>query len=198
MGSRVKWPQCCRSLAGATARLRVRGIGDLARDQSGNILVEAALVFPILIALLLGVSELSEAFTASRRVAAAAHTAADLVARSASVTAGDLAGVKAMVDETIKPFPAAGIGLVITSLVADEDNATTVDWSEALGTGVSAYGRGAVVGVPAGLTFPNGSLVLAEITYQFRSTLSTLFVGSVPLQAKAYHVPRYSTQVVRK
>ena len=198
MPSCMKWPQCCRSLAGAMARLGWRRVGDLARDQSGNILVEAALVFPILIGLLLGVSEFSEAFTASRRVAAAAHTAADLVARSTSVTAGDLSGIKAMIDETIKPFPAAGLGLVITSVVADKDNATTVAWSQALGTGVSAYGTGAAIGVPPGLTFPKGSLVLAEIKYQFKSTLSTLIVGSVPLQAKAYQVPRYSSQVDKK
>jgi Flp pilus assembly protein TadG len=188
----------CRSLADAMARRAGRGVRDLARDQSGNILVEAALVFPILVALLLGVSEFSEAFTASRRVAAAAHAAADLVARSTSVTAGDLGGVKAMIDETVKPFPTAGLGLVITSVVADEDNDTTVVWSEALGTGVTAYGKGAAITVPAGLTFAKGSLVLAEIKYPFKSTLSGLIVGSVPLQAKAYQVPRYSTQVVKK
>jgi len=193
------WPRCCRSLADTTTtRPGLRGIADLARDQSGNALIEAALVFPILIGLFLGVSEFSEAFTAARRVAAAAHTAADLVARSTSVTAADLSGIKAMVDETIKPFPSAGLGLVITSVVADKDNATTVAWSEASGKGVSAYGTGAAIGVPAGLTFPNGALVLAEIKYPFQSTLSTLIVGSVPLQAKAYQVPRYSNQVVKK
>jgi Flp pilus assembly protein TadG len=179
-------------------KLRVRHVADLAQDRSGNVLIEAALVFPILVALLLGVSEFSEAFTASRRVAAATHTAADLVARSTSVTAADLSAVKAMVDETIKPFPATSLGLVITSVVADKDNATTVAWSEALGTGVSAHGTGAAIGVPAGLTFPKGTLVLAEIKYQFKSTLSALIVGAVPLQAKAYQVPRFSNQVVKK
>jgi Flp pilus assembly protein TadG len=179
-------------------RPRLRRLADLARDRSGNALIEAALVFPLLVALLLGVSEFSEAFTASRRVASAAHIAADLVARSTSVTAADLTGIKAMIDETIKPFPTGGIGLVITSVVADEDNATTVAWSEALGTGVSAYGKGVAIGVPAGLTFAKGSLVLAEINYPFQSTLSALIVGSVPLQAKAYQVPRYSTEVIKK
>jgi Flp pilus assembly protein TadG len=198
MGIRVKWPLGCHSWSDAISRRGGRGISDLARDQSGNILIEAALVFPILVALLLGVSEFSEAFTVSRRVAAAAHTAADLVARNTSVTMGDLNGIKTMVDETIKPFPGAGLGLVITSVVADKDNATTVAWSEALGTGVSAYGTGATIVVPPGLTFPNGSLVLAEVKYPFRSTVSALIASSVPFQAKAYQLPRYSSQVVKK
>jgi Flp pilus assembly protein TadG len=185
------WHQRSRSLAGTLSRLRARRLRDFAQDQGGNALLEAALVFPILVGLFLGVSEFSEAFTASRRLDAAAYTAADLVARSQSVTAADLNGVKAMVDETVKPFPLATLGLIITSVVADNTNATTVAWSTALGTGVSAYGIGAA-------TLPKGSIVFAEVKYQFKSTLSTLLVGSVPLKAQAYQVPRYSTQVVQK
>jgi Flp pilus assembly protein TadG len=192
------WHQRSRSLAGTLARLRARRLRDFAQDQGGNALLEAALVFPILVGLFLGVSEFSEAFTASRRLDAAAYTAADLVARSQSVTAADLNGVKAMVDETVKPFPLATLGLIITSVVADNTNATTVAWSTALGTGVSAYGIGAAISLPAGLTLPKGSIVFAEVKYQFKSTLSTLLVGSVPLKAQAYQVPRYSTQVVQK
>jgi Flp pilus assembly protein TadG len=191
------WLRCSRSLAGALARRRWRAIRCLARDQSGSILIEAALVFPILVMLLLGVSELSEAFTASRRVTAAAHAAADLVARSTSVTASDLSGVKAMIEESIKPLPTTSLGLVITSVLADASNATTVVWSQALGAGVSPYGTGVPITVPAGLTFPKGALVLAEVKYQFQSTLSTLILGPVPLQAKAYQVPRYSTEVIK-
>jgi Flp pilus assembly protein TadG len=180
------------------AGLRVGRLGDLARDRSGNVLLEAALVFPILVGLFLGVSEFSEAFTVSRRIEIAASTAADLVARASSVTSGDLTGIKAMIDETVKPFPVAKMGLVVTSVVADKDNVTTVGWSEALGTGVSAYGTGAAISLPAGLTFAKGSLVLAEVKYEFKSTLSTLIVGPVQLQAKAYQVPRYSGQVIKK
>jgi Flp pilus assembly protein TadG len=197
------WPRCFRSLARLAsvrplARLKASRLGDLARDQSGNILVEAALVFPLLVSLFLGVSEFSEAFTAKRRLAVGANTAADLVARVTTVTAGDLSGVKAMVDETIKPFPIANLGLVITSVVADEDNVTTVAWSDAQGKGVSAYVAGAAISLPAGLTVPKGSLILAEVKYEFQSTLSTLLVGFVPLEAKAYQVPRYSHQVAKE
>jgi Flp pilus assembly protein TadG len=173
-------------------------VARLASDRSGNVLLEAALVFPILIGMFLGVSEFSEAFTVSRRIDVSANTAADLVARATSVTSDDLAGIKAMIDEGIKPFPVADLGVVITSVVADKDNATTVAWSEALGTGVTAHGTGSAITLPEGLTVAKGSLVLAEVTYQFRSTLSTLLVGSVPLQAQAYQVPRYAGQVIKK
>jgi Flp pilus assembly protein TadG len=155
-------------------------------------------VFPILLGLFLGVSEFSEALTVSRRLDVAAYMAADLVARQQSVTADDLNGVKAMIDEAVKPFPLTGMGLVVTSVTADKDNVTTVAWSQALGTGASAHTAGAAIKLPDGLTFSNTAVVLAEVTYQFRSTLSTLIVGSVPLKSEAYQVPRYSAQVVKK
>jgi Flp pilus assembly protein TadG len=173
-------------------------VARLASDRSGNVLLEAALVFPILIGMFLGVSEFSEAFTVSRRLDIAANTAADLVARTPAVTADDLNGVKAMIDETLKPFPLASLGLVITSVVADGNNATTVAWSAALGSGVSARTKGSAVTLPAGLTFANGSIVLAEVKYQFTSTLSTMIVGAVTLNAAAYQVPRYSGEVLQE
>jgi Flp pilus assembly protein TadG len=73
-------------------------LADLPLQQSGQALIEAALIFPILLGLFLGVSEFSEAFTVSRRLQAAAHTTADLVARMQSVAAKDVDGIKAMLD----------------------------------------------------------------------------------------------------
>ena len=118
-------------------------------NDAGNALIEAALVFPILFIFFFGVSELCEGFIASRRVEAAAFTAADLVARLQTVNSADLVALKSIIDETIKPLPVATVGLVVTSVIADENNATTVAWSEALGSGVTAL-HGEHINRPAG------------------------------------------------
>src|SRR5215510_13715311 len=128
-------------------RLRARPL-----DDTGNALIEAALVFPMLFILFFGVSELCEGFIASRRVEAAAFTAADLVARLQTVNSADLVALKSIIDETIKPLPVATVGLVVTSVVADENNVTTVAWSQALGLGVTAH---TTIVLPDGLTLPN-------------------------------------------
>src|SRR5262249_53007790 len=98
----------------------------------------------------------------------------------------------------VKPFPLASMGLIVTSVVADKDNATTVGWSEALGSDVTAHSAGKAIALPAGLTFPGSSIVFAEVSYRFKSTLSTMIVGFVPLKSQAYQVPRYSGQVAKK
>src|SRR5262245_31210081 len=162
-------------------RLRARCL-----DETGSALIEAALVFPMLFILFFGVSELCEGFIASRRVEAAAFTAADLVARLQTVNSADLVALKSIIDETIKPLPVATVGLVVASVVADEFRVTTVAWSDALGVTTSEP-----VVLPAGLILPNGSLIFAQVTYTFQSTLSTLIVGGVQLRAQAYQQPRF-------
>ena len=177
------------------ARASGRKSRGIARECSGIALMEAAIVFPVLIILFFGVSELSEGFIASRRVVAAAYTAADLIARLQTVRSSDLTALKSMIDETIKPLPVATVGLVVTSVVADQNNVTTVAWSDALGSGVTAYAPGSSITLPAGLTSPNSSVIYSQVTYTFQSTLSTLIVGGVPLKGRAYEQPRYTLQV---
>ena len=185
-----------KSLLGQAGPVRAH-LGSLAADRSGNALVEAALIFPILIGLFLGVSEFSEAFTLKRRLEAAANTSADLVAREQAVTTADLVGLKSMLDEMIKPFSATPLGVVVTSVVADETNTTRVLWSDAQGNGVAPHATGSVISLPSGLTEPNTSIVLAEVKYTFRSTLATMIIGDVPMQTQAYFRPRLNGQVAK-
>jgi Flp pilus assembly protein TadG len=180
---------------GNSVQRRKGAVRRLIGDRSGNVLVEATLVLPITIGLFLGVSEFSEAFTLKRRLEAAANTSADLVARVQAVSTTDLIGIKAMLDEMIKPFPATTLGLVLTSVTADETNTTRVVWSHAQGNGAAPHTTGTVISLPAGLTEPNTSIVVAEIRYAFRSTLATMIVGELPFEAQAYFRPRLNGQV---
>jgi Flp pilus assembly protein TadG len=174
-----------------------RSVGDCWRDRSGQALVEAALVFPMLISVFLGVSEFSQAFTVKRRLETAANTAADLVARTASVATADLTGIKAMIDEILKPYSTTPLGLTISSVVADQDNATRVAWSYAQGAGATARTSGAAVSLPPNLTEPNSSIIFAEVNYTFRSTLAHMIIGDVAFTAEAYLRPRASAQVTK-
>ena len=59
-----------------------------------------------------------------------------------------MTALKSMIDETIKPLPVATVGLVVTGGVADQNNVTTVTWSDGLGSGVSAYAPGSSITLP--------------------------------------------------
>ena len=55
-------------------------------SERGAVLLEAAIAFPVLIAILLGMVEFGDAYTASRKNAQVPATVADLVSQQTKVT----------------------------------------------------------------------------------------------------------------
>jgi len=169
----------------------------LLRHQGGHALLETALVLPLLIGFFLGVSEYSEGYTVSRRLERTAEASADLVSRLQTVTTAELGQIKPMLDEMIRPYPTGSFGVVITSVIADEENNTTVAWSYAAGTGAVARAVGAPVTLPSGVTNAEKRVIFSETNYTFQSTLASLIASGVPLHAEAYMRPRLTPQVTK-
>ncbi|MEJ2118171.1 MAG: pilus assembly protein [Alphaproteobacteria bacterium] len=167
------------------------------RDQRGVSLFEFALTFPILIILFLGMVEFGEAFSINRRVTDAAATASDLVAQYPMITSADLADIALVTDELIKPYSTTPFGMVITSVVADEYNNTTVGWSYATGTGATARAVGSAVTLPTGLTEAGTSVIMVETSYQFSPTVGLFLLGTHDLEGIAYFRPRLTSVVVK-
>lgn len=176
-----------------------RSAARFARDDSANAILEAAILFPLLATLFIGISEISEADLVTRRLSGATGTAADLVARQSSVTTNDLTTIKDnLLDEIIKPFATDKFGVIITSVETDQANRSTVGWSFARGGTVVPYAAGGAYTLPAGLAEPGGSIIVAEGYYSFRSTLSTMIFGTVTLDSRSYSPPRVSVKVARQ
>lgn len=168
----------------------------IARRSEGAALVEFTLIFPILIVMFLGLVEFGEAFSVSRKLTNGAGTVSDLVAQVPSVSATELNDIARVAEEIVRPYRTANLGLVITSVQADGDNATTVAWSYAHGTGATARAQGSAFALPTGLTEPNSSVIVAETVYQFTPTIGMFLTGTIELSGMAYFRPRVSRSVV--
>lgn len=169
----------------------------VAKSEDGIALIEFALVFPVLIALFLGVVEFSEAYAVSRKLSNAAATVSDLVSQMPSVTTNDLNDIAEVADTLLAPYSTAHLGLVISSALSDGQNQTSVAWSYSHGSGAPARTNGNAVTLPAGLTEANTSIILAETTYQFTPTIGLYLTGVITLRGQAYFRPR-SVQMVMK
>ena len=170
---------------------------DLARAQEGLALIEFSLVFPILLMLFVGTVEFSEAFAVNRKLTNAAGTVSDLVAQVSRVSNADLSDIAEVAETLLEPYRAANLGLVVTSVEADADNNTTVGWSFAHGSGATARTGGAAFALPAGLTEPNSSVIVAETNYQFTPTVAYYLTGDIRLTGQAYFRPRVSRVVAK-
>lgn len=166
------------------------------RDKRGVSAVEFALIAPLLIGLYVGAVELGNALTISRRTSAVASTAADLAAQVKTVSNADLADIASAASSILTPYPPTPLKIVLTSVVADDKNATKVDWSYA-SNGGTARAKNSVVTLPAGLTQANSSVIMAEVTYAFTPLLGLSFAnpGSFTMSRTFYSRPRKSLTV---
>ena len=165
------------------------------KNRRGSILIEAAIAFPVLIVLLLGMVEFGQAYTLKRRNAQVASTAADLVAQVSCVTAAGLQDVSKIAAAIVAPYSysASIAGLRITSIMQNASNAT-VQSSYALGT-MGAASQGGAYALPAGLASQNQAVIVVEASYNFTPAIGNFLTSAVTFTAKAYNKPRLSTFV---
>jgi Flp pilus assembly protein TadG len=161
----------------------------------GTALIEFALVFPLMIVIFLGLVEFGEAFAVNRKLTNSAGTVSDLVAQVPRVNTAELNDIARVAEEIVKPYRTVNLGLVVSSIRADGNNAPTVAWSYAHGTGATARAQGSAVTLPSGVTEPNSSVILAETTYQFTPTVGMFLTGAIELSGQAYFRPRVSRTV---
>lgn len=172
--------------------------GAMWRDQRGVSAIEFALLAPILILMYVGAVEIGRLLTVERRVETVASTAADLTAQVKQVSNADLADIVAASTSILTPYPTTPLKVVLSSVVADQNNAGKVAWS------YSSSGSGRAVGssyaLPTGTTEAYSSVIVVEVTYVFTPLLDLKKVfspGAFNLKRTFYARPRRSLTVAK-
>jgi Flp pilus assembly protein TadG len=184
--------------ASPTLTSSVRRLVRLLRDRRGVSAVEFALIVPVLILMYVGIAEIGNALTIYRRTSLVASTAADLTAQTKAVSTADLEDITAASSSILTPYTATPLKIVLSSVVADQDNNGKVAWSYA--SKGSPRGVNSSYAVPPGLTEPNSSVIVAEITYDFTPLvdLKTFFSpGAFAMKRTFYARPRRSLTVTK-
>ena len=170
----------------------------LIRDRRGVSAIEFAMIAPILVLLYVGIAEIGNALTIYRRTSTVASTAADLTAQVKTVSTSDLQDIVGASSSILTPYSTTPLKIVLSSIVADQSNNGKVTWSYA--SKGSARGTNSAYAVPAGLTEPNSSVIVAEITYAFTPLVnltSAFSPGSFEMKRTFYARPRRSLTVAK-
>ena len=172
------------------------GIRAIWRNARGVSAVEFALLVPVLALMYVGTVEIGNLLTVMRRVDSVASTVADLTAQVKQVSTTDVADIFAASTSILDPYPATPLRMVVSSVVADNNNNGKVAWS------CASKGAGRAVGssytLPSGTTVANSSVIVAEITYAFTPLLDLKKIyspGKLNLQRTYYERPRRSLTV---
>ncbi|MFM1976099.1 MAG: hypothetical protein RL145_945, partial [Pseudomonadota bacterium] len=157
---------------------------------------------PLMMVMLFGASEVSQAVSVDRKVTLAASTLGDLAAQTDRVSCTDLAQIANVTRSVFAPYTATTPSLVVAS-VALQSGTPKVEWSQEIdGTGgctnVSSSHSlkvGNTVTVDTGLFAANGGVVVGEVTLQYKSLGTSFSASTTTLSERFYFRPRKSAKL---
>jgi Flp pilus assembly protein TadG len=168
----------------------VRG---LIADIGGFAAVEFAMVVPVMIIMLLGSVEVSDALTVDQRVNIIASSISDVVARTADITPNDLKDITHFGELLIGKYSPSELKTEIISLLPDPvTGAMKVDWSYNTSGSVPYPNGSTYPGNWDGMTSDNNSLIVVNTTFNYNSPIGQYIHGQIKLSHTANNVSRVS------
>lgn len=181
---------------GANLLKRFRqSVSRLRRDKSGVSAIEFALIAPIMMTIYFACIELSFMMVLDRKVTSATSTLGDLAARDDEISDADVTDLFEATRMLFQPNDIAAARMRLTSISDDGTGVMKVDWSES--RNMTAYSVDQVMTVPTNVITTNGSVIFAEIEYDYESTFEYFFSGKKTLSDEFYLRPRQVTTITR-
>lgn len=170
-----------------TKRFRLHNIRGVFRAKDGVSAVEFALIAPLMLLMYAGCIELSLMMQLDRKVTTSTATLGDLTARASLITNDDLDDIFEATRMIFQPNNIKAARMRVSSL-REDNGQIRVDWSD--GCNLPAYSDNQVITVPNNLVPTGGSVIFAEIEYDYTSKIGGLFTNKQTLKDKFYLRPR--------
>jgi Flp pilus assembly protein TadG len=165
----------------------------LAGDSAGVSAVEFALILPIMLVLLFGGIEVTDALTVQRKVTHVTSTLSDLIAQSKTISASEMDDILEASAAVITPYSDAKLKIKLTGVTIDANGKATVAWSRAKND--TAYTEGAAITLPTTVIEPSSFIVTGEVHYDYTPVVGYVMTGTFDLSDEFYLRPRLGTSI---
>lgn len=163
------------------------------KDNEGMAAVEAAMIFPIMLAMFMGVFDLGNAILANQKAIRSSQVVADLIARKNIVTDADIYDAIEAGRLAFEPLDSSSFGVDIVSIRFDDFADGQILWRETVNmTSVSD-----ALGSVAALEDANEGVVMVSVRYQFEPLFVGMVVDSFEMSEVAFSRGRNSPVVTR-
>lgn len=170
----------------------VHGIKKWIDNQEGVAALEAAMLFPPMLALLFGVFDLGNGIVISEKTISSSQIAADLVSRSKTVDAVGVSDIVAGAKLSFEPYALFGFGIDIVSVEFDSAKQPVVLWrhTEDMSPNTEA------VSSVSGLADQGEGMIIVTVQYTYVPQFAQYFMGGgLDFQEVAFSRGRRSATV---
>ncbi|MGJ5179059.1 TadE/TadG family type IV pilus assembly protein [Bradyrhizobium oligotrophicum] len=183
------------------ARLSPR-VRNLRTNTDAVAATEFAIVLPFMLTLYLGGVELGNGLAIGVKVSETSHSVADMVSQNTQITATQMLGILQASTAIMAPYAVKDdkgnslMTVTVSEISTDKDGNATVQWSEST-VAASKRKKGDKMTLSAFTTTSptnaNISLILGEVSYNYRPNLGSGVTGPVTISDSYYLFPRCST-----
>lgn len=148
----------------------------LCRDTRAVAATEFALILPVMLLLLIGMTEITGSMNADRKVSRIASSITDLVAQAQTITKSDMDGIMDLGEKVLDPYPADELTTIIASVSFDQNGNPEVDWSYDSKKSVPwTKGAEPPMELPATVARANTSIVVGVSTLDYSPPFTGVF-----------------------
>lgn len=161
------------------------------RDEKGMAAVEAAMIFPILATLLVGMYDLGNGILANQKAIRASQVIADLVTRDMTINETGIDEAVNAGELALVPFSTATFGVDIVSIRFDDDALPQIVWRETRNMPEDPD----VLNDVSALAEENSGVVVVTVQYRFEPVFAGFVVDQFLMEEKAFARGRRSPVV---
>lgn len=182
-------------------RLRCRA-ASMRRDDSGIAAIEFAMIAPLLLLMLFGITDVANYFAVDRKVSQISQTVSDLTSRYTAVQESDVSNFFTIAGAMVNPYDKNSLKTTIHQIYLDPTSKTAkVVWSR----GSVPLSKNSVYSVPAGLISKDSSgnwlanqyLIVGDVKYNYVPTIGwVLSKAGVLASELSFTKPRQMTCVM--
>jgi len=170
-----------------------RRLATLKTDKRGIAATEFALLLPIMLVLFVGVSEVGQAISISRKVTITARTITDLVTQYSALGTTDMTNLLNDSAQVMTPYPAANVTVIVSEINIGSGNQATVDWSAAYNG--TPYNKGQTVTLPSGIGTANTTMIWGQVQYRYTPVFGDKIIGTMVLKDQIFLNSRLCTKI---
>ncbi|PZP55917.1 MAG: hypothetical protein DI586_05345 [Micavibrio aeruginosavorus] len=161
------------------------------KNEEGLAAIEAAMLFPVMMTLMLGSYDLGTGIVLNGRTITATQVAADLISRDKTVNQADVNDIIMAAQLAYEPFGLRDFGIDIVSVEFDSQRRPQVLWRE---TRDMSANNNALENIQ-GMGDQGDGMIIVTVEYTYKPLFAKYFTGEMKMVETAYSRGRRSPTV---